>query len=335
MTDILMPKLSDSMEQGTILSWLKSTGEQVEVGDELLEIETDKSTVTYVAEDAGMPGDPRRGREPRRGRANRSPGSATSSRAPLAEPTSAPGEPDGRRTVGRGLGCLRARRSRAARGCEPVAAPLRPTAATGRQPLRWRDESRPLHGVELDDVARNRAAGPDHPRATSSGAPASAPTRTGTARAARAPTAATSAVRYAAHAQRRLRRRPPGSTRQELSRLQQLIARRMADAKATVPHFQVQTEVVMDAAIALRGRAEGAAGETRRRPVAQRHHHQGRRASLCAITRSPTAPIRTTRFELHDAINVGIAVAADERARRADRVRRRRQVARPDRARDP
>ena len=53
MPDILMPKLSDSMEQGTILTWLKTTGDAVEIGDEILEIETDKSTVTYAAEDAG------------------------------------------------------------------------------------------------------------------------------------------------------------------------------------------------------------------------------------------------------------------------------------------
>ena len=53
MTDILMPKLSDSMEQGTIISWFKATGDQVEAGDELLGIETDKSTAPYVAEVAG------------------------------------------------------------------------------------------------------------------------------------------------------------------------------------------------------------------------------------------------------------------------------------------
>jgi pyruvate dehydrogenase E2 component (dihydrolipoamide acetyltransferase) len=53
MREIVMPKLSDSMEEGTILSWLKASGESVELGDELLEIETDKSTVTYAAETAG------------------------------------------------------------------------------------------------------------------------------------------------------------------------------------------------------------------------------------------------------------------------------------------
>ncbi|MGB2712415.1 MAG: lipoyl domain-containing protein, partial [Conexibacter sp.] len=47
MTDITMPKLSDSMEQGTILSWLKADGDGVAAGEELVEIETDKATMTY------------------------------------------------------------------------------------------------------------------------------------------------------------------------------------------------------------------------------------------------------------------------------------------------
>ena len=47
MTEIAMPRLSDSMEEGTILSWLKEDGDEVAVGDELVEIETDKATMTY------------------------------------------------------------------------------------------------------------------------------------------------------------------------------------------------------------------------------------------------------------------------------------------------
>ena len=49
-----MPRLSDSMEEGTILRWLKGDGEQVERGDELVEIETDKATVPYVADMSGV-----------------------------------------------------------------------------------------------------------------------------------------------------------------------------------------------------------------------------------------------------------------------------------------
>src|SRR6476661_2873679 len=54
MPEITMPRLSDSMEEGTILKWLKSHGDEVSEGDELAEIETDKATMTYEADAAGV-----------------------------------------------------------------------------------------------------------------------------------------------------------------------------------------------------------------------------------------------------------------------------------------
>src|SRR6476620_7632323 len=53
MSDVVMPRLSDSMEEGTILKWLKADGDEVARGDELAEIETDKATMTYEADTAG------------------------------------------------------------------------------------------------------------------------------------------------------------------------------------------------------------------------------------------------------------------------------------------
>jgi pyruvate dehydrogenase E2 component (dihydrolipoamide acetyltransferase) len=50
---LTMPRLSDSMEEGTIISWLREDGDEIGVGDELLEIDTDKATVVYEAEQAG------------------------------------------------------------------------------------------------------------------------------------------------------------------------------------------------------------------------------------------------------------------------------------------
>src|SRR5262245_12709246 len=54
LTDILMPRLSDSMEEGLLLQWLVGDGEEVVVGDELVEVETDKATMVYEAEAAGV-----------------------------------------------------------------------------------------------------------------------------------------------------------------------------------------------------------------------------------------------------------------------------------------
>src|SRR6185437_15550274 len=43
--DILMPRLSDTMEEGTISRWLKHEGDHVEKGDVLAEVETDKANM--------------------------------------------------------------------------------------------------------------------------------------------------------------------------------------------------------------------------------------------------------------------------------------------------
>src|SRR4051812_40102848 len=53
MADVSMPRLSDSMEEGTILKWLKSDGDSVSKGEELVEIETDKANMTYEADEEG------------------------------------------------------------------------------------------------------------------------------------------------------------------------------------------------------------------------------------------------------------------------------------------
>ncbi len=53
MPDVAMPRLSDSMEEGTILKWLKSDGDEVSEGEELVEIETDKANMTYEADAEG------------------------------------------------------------------------------------------------------------------------------------------------------------------------------------------------------------------------------------------------------------------------------------------
>src|SRR4051794_34712366 len=52
-TDVTMPRLSDSMEEGTILNWIVSEGDEVERGQEIVEIETDKANMTYEADTSG------------------------------------------------------------------------------------------------------------------------------------------------------------------------------------------------------------------------------------------------------------------------------------------
>src|ERR687893_314702 len=53
-TDILMPALSPTMEQGKLAKWLKKEGDKVKPGDVLAEIETDKATMEVEAIDEGV-----------------------------------------------------------------------------------------------------------------------------------------------------------------------------------------------------------------------------------------------------------------------------------------
>jgi pyruvate dehydrogenase E2 component (dihydrolipoamide acetyltransferase) len=53
MPEVVMPRLSDSMEEGTIVRWLKQDGDNVTQGEPLAEVETDKATVTFDADADG------------------------------------------------------------------------------------------------------------------------------------------------------------------------------------------------------------------------------------------------------------------------------------------
>jgi pyruvate dehydrogenase E2 component (dihydrolipoamide acetyltransferase) len=54
MPQVIMPKMGDAMEEGTLLKWLKNQGDEVAEGDALAEIETDKVTLEIEATDAGV-----------------------------------------------------------------------------------------------------------------------------------------------------------------------------------------------------------------------------------------------------------------------------------------
>ena len=48
-TELKMPALSPTMEEGTLAKWLKSEGDKIEIGDIIAEIETDKATMEFEA----------------------------------------------------------------------------------------------------------------------------------------------------------------------------------------------------------------------------------------------------------------------------------------------
>ena len=53
MPEVIMPKMGDAMEEGTLVKWLVSEGDEVSEGDAIAEIETDKASMELEAEDSG------------------------------------------------------------------------------------------------------------------------------------------------------------------------------------------------------------------------------------------------------------------------------------------
>src|SRR5262250_2957547 len=53
MPEIQMPKLSDTMTEGTLIAWKKKKGDKVSAGEVLAEIETDKATMEWESPEDG------------------------------------------------------------------------------------------------------------------------------------------------------------------------------------------------------------------------------------------------------------------------------------------
>jgi len=326
MTDITMPKLSDSMEEGTILSWLKADGETVAAGEELVEIETDKANMTYESPDGGVLAIVAAAGEALPvgaviARVGASAAGAASAGARAAAPAGpvageddsaggaaeivSPAPPAGSASVAHGEG--------AAAAGAPAPAPSMPavgvrssngSGAVFATPIARRLAA--AHGVDLASLAgsgpRGRITRGDVAVAAGIAAPP-APAVAAPVAAAPTPPAPALALTPAPAAD--------GAEVRELTRLQQVVARRMAEAKATVPEFQVQTEVAMDAALALRAQLKGAAGEG---GVVPSVNDLIVKASALALRAHPLAngSYKDGRFELHPRVNVGIAVAAQD-----------------------
>jgi pyruvate dehydrogenase E2 component (dihydrolipoamide acetyltransferase) len=288
-TEITMPRLSESMEQGTILTWLKADGEQVAADEDLVEIETDKATMTYPSLGEGVlsivavegSSLPVGALIARLG----APGEETS------DESSSQTVPPGQTATGQ------AQRAPAPPGAQVRATPiarrlagihgvdllsLRGSGPRGR--VMRRDVAIAV-GVALDGVDR-AVAEPTPPRLPSS------PPVAEQAPALVWPTQAETTVR-------------------KLTRLQQTVARRMAQAQTAVPDFQVETEVAMDAAVALRAQLKEVALE---HEVVPSLNDLIVKACALALHSHPlaNASYREEGFELHEHVNVGIAVAADQ-----------------------
>jgi pyruvate dehydrogenase E2 component (dihydrolipoamide acetyltransferase) len=98
---------------------------------------------------------------------------------------------------------------------------------------------------------------------------------------------------------------------EELTRTQQVIARRMAESKATVPEFAISTTIDMEGCVALRGQLKALAPEGGAVPS---YNDMVIKACALALREFPRAngSYKDGRFELYSRVNVGVAVAADD-----------------------
>ena len=219
---IEMPKLSDTMEEGTVVRWLKKEGEEVEIGDIIAEIETDKATMEMEAFDEGTLSSisvPEGGRAP-----------VGSVIAILLE--------DGESTDDSTAAPTPAAKTPAAIAA-PVAAPVAaPTATNDGGRLKVSPLARKIAAAEGIDLSTVTGTGPGGRivKTDLSGAVASAP-----AAATPAPVAAPTPAKAAP-----VPLSPVASgedKRVELSSMRKIIAGRLLLSKTTIPHFYLHLEV--------------------------------------------------------------------------------------------
>lgn len=286
MPDVTMPRLSDSMEEGTILRWLKAAGDEVARGEELVEIETDKANMVYESDQDGP-------LEIVAKEGDTLPIGAVIARiggGGGAEPAAVAAEP------------AAASASAPARAATPPAASApAPPAGDGNGRIKASPVARRMASELGLDLAALAGSGPGgrivkaDVEAAASGAPAAAPA----APAAPAPAVAGMGDPSSAKGEVTVR---------ELSKTQQVIARRMAESKATVPEFTLTTEVDASSLVELRAQLKALGGEA---PVPSFNDMVVKAAAL-ALREHPlaNAAYRDGRFELFSRVNVGVAVAA-------------------------
>jgi pyruvate dehydrogenase E2 component (dihydrolipoamide acetyltransferase) len=243
-TNILMPALSPTMTEGTLARWLKKEGETVKAGDIIAEIETDKATMEVEAVDEGVLGKIVVAGGTAGVKVNDviavlvEPGENADA-APAAKPAPAAATP---KTEPAPV---------PVQATTPSVAPAAPAASGGDRviasPLAKRMASQagldlagvagsgPNGRIVKADVEAALAKGPA-PKAAPAAQPATAAPAAAPAPAPKAPAPAITAPHQAV----------PHST------MRKVIARRLSESKATIPHFYVSMDIELDALLKLR-----------------------------------------------------------------------------------
>jgi pyruvate dehydrogenase E2 component (dihydrolipoamide acetyltransferase) len=334
-SDVVMPRLSDSMEEGTVLKWLVDQGAEVKRGEPLVEIETDKANMTYDADTDGVlveivaqegdtlpigeviarigePGEAESdgGGKSEQPEAEAEGGADQDIGAEEAEAEEAASEPEKTPAVA----------SAEAGGGETEAAAGTATTTKPPQGNGAGDGGR----VKASPIARRmaRELGVELARLEGTGpggrivkADVQAAAGNGDAQAAEAPAEAPQDERGevpAAAPAPEPARGEAGAKGQaeihELTRLQQTVSRRMAESKATAPDFSISLTVDMTQAVELRSRLKEVAD-----PVPS-FNDMVVKAAATGLREHPrvNGAYRDGKFELYEKVNIGVAVAAQD-----------------------
>ena len=296
-TEVIMPRMSDTMEEGKILKWLKKVGDRIEVGDIIAEVETDKADMEMEALDDGFL------TEIRAQEGESAPvGGVIALLGEEAEVGVAPTPPA--RTASSSASTPPAGRRANAKASQPAAKKVRKIreAAPKKPPARKKDErilASPIvrkiaaeRGIEL---AKVQGSGPGgriikQDLEGAEAIPVAAELKTPPA----SPPVATT---------------PTGRV-EPFSRMRATIAKRMADSMREAPHFYVTTEIDMSEAVRLRTSLK----LSDRVSADVTYTHLLVKAVAVALGRHPrlNASFTGDGRELKDETNIGIAVALDD-----------------------
>jgi len=322
MADVVMPRLSDSMEEGTILTWMKSVGDEIAVGDEIVEIETDKANMAYESDVAGtlteilaQEGETLAIGTPIARVGDSGEGSKASAagpvggEAPAGEDVASFSEPPPRHPQ---EGAESSEGSSDDDGA--------PVEASQADRVKASPVARRIAKEKSIDLSTIQGSGPggrivkkDVKKAASAGDGGAGVPRG--AEAAKQPSTVGDA-HPAGPAAEGIHPETPETakgqtTYEDLSKLQSTIARRMSESKATAPHFYLEAEIDMSRAVEARARLKEAAGEGE---VVPSFNDMVVKACALALREHPRAngAYRDGRFELYSRVNVGVAVAAED-----------------------
>ncbi|MCC5974708.1 MAG: pyruvate dehydrogenase complex dihydrolipoamide acetyltransferase [Rubellimicrobium sp.] len=246
-TEILMPALSPTMEEGTLAKWLVKEGDTVKSGDVMAEIETDKATMEFEAVDEGVIGKILVAEGTEGVKVNTAIAvlldegeSADDIAAPKADaPKAAPKEAEAKATEAPAPSKPAPAAAERAEGERIFASPLaRRIAADKGVDLAAIEGSGPRGRIVKADVeaATPGAAKPAAAPEAKAAAPAPAATPAG-------PGAEAVKKLYADRSFEEVK----------LDGMRKIIAQRLGEAKQTIPHFYLRRDIELDALLAFRG----------------------------------------------------------------------------------